>query len=464
MAKTYIADKETQDAIKADTTEIKASASGIKTDTATIKENTEAIKTGTEAIRESASEIKTDTTTIKSDTTKILDALHSERPKRYGFRVKENESNPSTRVEYLFDAVGMTPVRMDYEGKTFNYGSWADFWVVRDNFPCMVKNSGTVDYQLNPNDYTLRATTGAASDVSNIAYAGNAMSAIPLVWVKRYHEDGYRYVIFCESQYDEGYKAYAHTRPDGTISPYAYGAMFEGSVQSGVLRSLSGLRPGNSINANAELAAAQKNGAAWTIETWAFWNLIHDLLILLGKSTNIQAVFGQGHTTGGQSADDLLTTGSLINKGQFFGSNDTVSSVKVFHMENFWGDRWDRLIGMIYENGMYKVKMTPEGGGYNFTGNGYATIRKGITDTEAGGGWVKNAQQTEYGLFPTVLAGSDATYDCDYHYYSPTVVSVPLVGGACVDGSQCGRYLNVNDTAGNAWWHFGASLFLNNPS
>lgn len=415
MSKTYIADKETQDA-------------------------------------------------IKSDTTAILEELRDKRPKRYGYRVKESESDPSTRVEYLFDAVGMTPAKMDYTAGAFNYGSWADFWVIRDNFPCMVKNSGTVDYQLNPNDYTLRATTGAASDVANTAYAGNAMSAIPLVWVKRYHENGYRYVIFCESQYDESYKAYAHTRPDGTISPYAYGAMFEGSVQFETLRSLSGLRPGNSINANAELTAAQKNGSAWTIETWAFWNLIHDLLILLGKSTNIQAVFGQGHTTGGASADDLLTTGALITKGQFFGSSDTVSSVKVFHMENFWGDRWDRLVGMIYENGMYKVKMTPEGSGYNFTGSGYATIRKGITAEAEGGGWVKNAQQTEYGLFPTVLSGSDATFDCDYHYYNPAIVSVPFVGGLCVNGSSCGRFLYVAATAGSAWWCLGASLFLNNPS
>lgn len=235
-------------------------------------------------------------------------------------------------------------------------------------------------------------------------------------------------------------------------------------MQSETLRSLSGLRPGNSINANAELTAAQKNGSAWTIETWAFWNLIHDLLILLGKSTNIQAVFGQGHTTGGASADDLLTTGALITKGQFFGSSDTVSSVKVFHMENFWGDRWDRLVGMIYENGMYKVKMTPEGSGYNFTGSGYATIRKGITAEAEGGGWVKNAQQTEYGLFPTVLSGSDATFDCDYHYYNPAIVSVPFVGGLCVNGSSCGRFLYVAATAGSAWWCLGASLFLNNPS
>ena len=190
----------------------------------------------------------------------------------------------------------------------------------------------------------------------------------------------------------------------------------------------------------------------------------YDLLILLGKSTNVQAVFGQGHTTGGSGASDLLTTGTLNTKGQFYGTSDTLSAVKVFHMENFWGDRWDRIVGLIYENGMYKAKMTPEGNGYNLTGDGYTTIRKGITATQAGGGWVKNAQQTEYGLFPTDLTGSEYTHDCDFHYYNPAIVSVPIVGGDCNNGGLCGRYLHVNNVAGNAGWNIGASLFLNSPS
>jgi len=436
MSKIYVADKATLDSVKA------------------TAENTNG----------KADTVQTTANSINAKADSILAELQGQRPKRYGFRVKESESNPSSRVEYLFDAVGMTPAAMNYTAGTFSYGSWGDFWVVRDNFPCMVNNDGSVAYQLNPDNYALRAVTGADSDVANTAFAGNAMSAIPLVWVKRYHENGYRYVIFCESQYDESYKAYAHTRPDGSIAPFAYGAMFEGSIVDSKLRSISGLAPTSSTTATAELTAAQANGGAWTIETWAFWNLIHDLLVLLGKSTNIQAVFGQGHTTGGASAADLLTTGTLINKGQFYGTSDTLSAVKVFHMENFWGDRWDRIVGLIYDNGTYKAKMTPEGDGYNLTGAGFSAIREGISATAAGGGWVKNAQQTEHGLFPTVLSGSEATYDCDYHYYNPAIVSVPIVGGSCVDGANCGRSLSVIDVAGIAYWHFGASLFLNNPS
>lgn len=429
MQKTYIADKATQDAIKANTESIKSTANS-----------------------------------TKANTDSILAELRGQRPKRYGYRVKESEGNPASRVEYLFDAVGMTPAKMDYSAGAFNYGSWADFFVVRDNFPCMVKNDGTVDYALNPNDYTKKAVTGADSDVANTAYAGNAMSAIPLVYVKRYHENGYRYVIFCQEQYDDGYKAYAHTRPDGTISPYAYGPMFKGSIIDSKLRSISGVAPTSGASASAEVAAAQATGSNFTIITWAFWNLIHDLLVLLGKSTHIQSVFGQGHTTGGSSAADFLETGTLKDKGQFYGYSNTTSAVKVFHMENFWGERWDRMVGLIYDHGMYKAKMTPEGTGYNLTGAGYTAIRKGISATSSGGGYVKSAQQTEHGLFPTVLGGSETTFDADYHYYDPNIVSVPIVGGRCVDGGWCGRSLNVFNSAGSAWWYFGASLFLNNPS
>lgn len=38
-------------------------------------------------------------------------------------------------------------------------------------------------------------------------------------------------------------------------------------------------------------------------------------------------------------------------------------------------------------------------------------------------------------------------------------LSVPLVGGNCENGSKCGRYVNVDNVAGDAWWNIGASLY-----
>ena len=200
-----------------------------------------------------------------------------------------------------------------------------------------------------------------------------------------------------------------------------------------------------------------------TIGQWSMWNLIHDLLVLIGKSTNVQAVFGQGHTTGGSSASDLLTTGTLSDKGQFYGTSDTVSAMKVFHIENFWGDRWDRVVGCINDHGVYKIKMTPEGSGYNLTGAGYPAVASVVhrpgTDA-AFGGWVNAAQQTEYGQFPTGISGGDTTYDCDFHYVNDDIVAVAVVGGGCAYGAGCGRSVAVDNVAGAAGWFLSPALSL----
>lgn len=423
------------------------------------------------ADKETLDAVKADTSSIKTTAEAILKEVSGSRPKRYGYRVKIAESDPSARVEYLFDAVGMTPAKMDFNTGAFNYGSWADLWFIRDNYPCMVKSDGSEDYRLNPANYAQKAKDNSASDVSNTAYGGNAMSAIPLVWVKRYQEAGYQYVIFCETQYDEGYKAYAHTRPDGTISKVAYHAMFKGSLVDGKLRSIAGVYPQSSTNATQELSYAKANGDKWTIKTWALHSLIADLLTLISKTCASQAAFGQGNTTG---YDSTLSTygfkqcGPLMDKGQFYGTNGTTDQVKVFHIEGFWGDRWDRMLGLSYVNGVFKAKMTPEGAGYNLTGEGYTPIGTGITgqSADSGSGWQRATEQTEYGKLPVApLTGSDATFETDYLWFNNAITAVPLVGGTCGDGSGCGaRSLYVAHVAGVAWWDIGASLSLENPS
>lgn len=380
--------------------------------------------------------------------------------KRYGFRVKADEANPSDRVEYIYDAIGMTPAGLD-GSDVYNYGTWRDVWFVRGNYPCMVKSTGEVDYKLNPLNHALRED-GSASDVANTAYAGNAMSAIPLVWCKRYTEGGYRYFVCCESKYDETYKAYAHTRPDGSISPYAFGPMYKGSMSAGTLRSLSGQRPQSGTTAAQELAAAKANGSRWGLRTWAFDELVSDLLTLMNKSTNLQSKNGQGHTTGGSSAESFLDTGTLDTAGQFAGKSvDTTSQVKVFYMEGFWGERWDREEGMIYKDGVYFAKPTPEGDGYNFAGTGYAEVG---ALSPASDGYVKHFTSNEFGSFPAEVGGSASTFECDYFYQNQQGVRVPLRGGFCYVGANCGRFVYVNYVADAASWGRGASPFLDDPS
>lgn len=73
----------------------------------------------------------------------------------YGFHINSKNSDPYGAVTYLRDAVGMTPVHMDYANDTFDWGSWGDaFFLPR---PCMLKYDGTFDYYLDENDYTKKS-------------------------------------------------------------------------------------------------------------------------------------------------------------------------------------------------------------------------------------------------------------------------------------------------------------------
>lgn len=113
---------------------------------------------------------------ILANTEKIISGA-AEKPKRYGMRINRLDSNPATRVTYLFDAVGMTPAGMNYSAGAFDYGDWGDLWFVKNNRPVMLRTDGTVDYELNHENHALKLD-GTPSAVASTAYGGNAMSLV----------------------------------------------------------------------------------------------------------------------------------------------------------------------------------------------------------------------------------------------------------------------------------------------
>ena len=331
--------------------------------------------------------------------------------RRYGVRIDKNDSNPANRVTYIYDAEGMTPAAMNFSTGVFNYGDWSDMWFVKNNKPLMLKSDGTVGYYLNPNDYALKED-GSASDVSNTSYDGNAMAQFPLCWIYRYEDSNYEYEIVSESQYDDNYKAYAHTRADGSIADYFYWSIYGGSGSTSKIRSLSGQSLSRSLTAQNEINGCVANGSRWYTHTWSQHECIRTLLLLMGKSTNSQAVYGNGNISSSSTTSALKTTGTLNTSGQFYGYNSNNQQVKVFHVEKFWGDQRDRIAGCIINGGKIYVKMTPEGDDYRITDTtGY--YNTGITGS-GGSGYISAMSCNEYGYFPTTLSGSESTYYCDY--------------------------------------------------
>ena len=393
-----------------------------------------------------------------SATLSVLDGV------RYGYRIKKSEGSPSARVEYLFDAVGMTPAHMDFTRDIFDFGDWGDKWFVTDNKPCMMKSDGTVDYYLNPNNYAQKED-GTASDVANTAYDGNAMSLLPQVWVHRYEDSDWQYEIISDVQYDSNYKAYAHTRADGTIADWFAWSIYGGSGTASKIRSLSGQALAQSLTAEQEIAGSKANGSNWYTHSWSQRELIRTLLILMGKSTDTQSVFGYGNCRSAQNASGMLTTGTLDTMGQFFGYSDSTHQVKVFHIEKFWGDQFDRTAGVINSGGKIYVKMTPEGSGYRISDTtGYTNT--GVTLAGTSGGYISAASCSENGIIPVTISGSGTTFYCDGAWFDNSQLDYLLAGAdASLASDRGGAFaFGVNFAPSHAPWQIGCGLSCEQPA
>ncbi len=387
----------------------------------------------------------------------------------YGFKISKNAIEPDSRVMYTDDNEAFLPAHMNYNDDVFDYGSWEDaFFMPR---PCMLKSDGTVDYFLDPTDYSKRED-GTASDIANQSYDGNAMMQWPKIWVSRTEDSNYCYTKISNVQVDANYHCYSNHDANGEEIDYFYTAIYNGSNVSGKLRSLSGQTIINGATGTTEIsyALANNSGGAytdqgWYIEQWADRALINDLLVLVGKSTNTQEVFGNGHYTGGSSASSLLRTGTLNDKGLFYGTNGTGVAVKVFGMENYWGNQWRRTAGLITSNQTLYAKMTwGQEDGTTVTGyqtgavTGYHRIGYNVGGTS--GGYISATTNGKYGRLPITAAGSEQAYECDRLWFSSNVgVGFALVGSNCNSGLLVGAFaLTLDSAVSYASWHVGAAL------
>lgn len=411
----------------------------------------------------------------------------------YGFRVDPDESNSEDAVTYLDDAVGMMPA---YMGETtFNYGSWENAWFIPK--PCMLGFNGIVDYYLDPNDYSKKAD-GTPSDYNNLSYNGNAMMEWSLIWFKFGNNEFH----MSNMQVDNSYDCPCNKDANGNIIKHFYVPIYNGVIYDGKMRSISGikLRPwsttaysssatyaigdvvnynsrtwecktavetaeefdeskweqfafnGNTTGAEEVAAATACNTTAtieWYTDVFCDRQLLNALHVLVSKSIDSQGRFGRGIDSGSQTAKENYVTGSLDNKGLFYGSTENgATAVKTFGMENWWSLVWHRTAGLIGSTNGYKYKMT---GLYDSSGTGYTEVT-GMPDSS---NYVKKMMFGEYGMLPTVVVSYSTQYYKDY-YFNGT--GYALVGGNSGSGASCGAFsFRLSSSFSYRRWTFAAS-------
>lgn len=368
-------------------------------------------------------------------------------PEVYGFTLDQSESDSDSMVTYFGNNELYTPMSIIWSGngfKSFDYGDWKDVWFIKDCRPCMMKYDGTVDYYLNPDDYT-KKEDGSDSDIANTSYEGNAMIEFPKIYIKYEVVDEEKVNIsVSNTNVDDNYHCYPFIDSNGNEIDHTYMSIYDGNIIDTKLRSISGNTISYGSFEDFTTYGANNNTESsdiWSIGTFADYQMIMTLLMLVTRSGSISSKLGIPVQGTNNSNVTKFKEGQLNDKGLFYNTYKTGGCTKFFGMENFFGITSKHILGLVKDSeNIQKVKMYKTDGGtddYNLSGEGYHEIGVVPTSTKTtdSGELVDRMYISEYGLLPKTLGGSTSTrfrgrvYSANgampgaishWGYYSPT--------------------------------------------
>lgn len=396
----------------------------------------------------------------------------------FAFHYSESNSSP-TSVTYpagYDNSSWVNPFVMNLSTGVPSYGNWDPNGTNADKlawfYPksCMLNYDGTVAYYLDEDDET-KKEDGTASDVADTSFAGNAMMEWgqdgKKIWWKIVPDSDGQGFTFCvaNGQVDSDYHAWNHYDAHGNLTNHFYTAKYFGSNVSSKLRSISGQSNFVNNTRNTEVTYARANNTTsaieWDTEVYADWLLIGMLCCLMAKSMNTQVTFGYGRCAKGNSS--AIGQGTMNGKGMFYGKSNQTEGVKVFGMENLWGNIFRSIRGLHYVSSQLKVKLThstidgSEVSDYNFDGSGYINGIGSISGTY--GGYINKMYFGEKYILPKTVSGSETTYYTDGGLFSSSGTMYALVGGDWSDAGLVGALcVDLRNGASYTHQHYGASI------
>lgn len=338
-------------------------------------------------------------------------------------------SNPETAVTYADDAVNMTPGSSD----------WDTFF---GHYPVMLLN-GVEGGKLNPNNFA-QYEDGTTADITS-GNSGDVMIAFPRRGVKiTTSADGNTLTVsMTDSPDDPEFTYYAHTRGNVSKDKFYLGA-YKGYESSSKLRSLSDKTITTNKTIGAFRTLAQANGSGY--ENSGFYQLIFRqvMYILKYKDFESQTAVGRGYVDNNSSATPKQT-GGTNTKGMDFGETTGKQQMKLFGLEDFWGNVYERIDGVYCDSNRHILTATD---GFNDSGSNYTDQGLGAT-TNLSSYMSKPQGTSETGFIVKEVSGSATTYFCDYGYLHAG--SLAAFGGSWANASDAGAFqLYVNYSASNA--------------
>lgn len=348
--------------------------------------------------------------------------------------INQSNSNPSTCITYADNAIGMTA----------GSSEWDSFF---GHYPCLFKDGVEVG-RLNPNDFT-KFEDGTDADITS-GNAGDVMIAFPKRGYKISTSGNNVTVSMTDNPNAEGYCYLAHTRGT-TVKDVFYLGAYKGYVTSSKLRSLSGKTPTVNTTIGNFRTQAQANGSGY--DQSAFNQLIFRQCMYLLKYKNLdsQTAVGYGYVKGNSAS---ISTGGTNAKGMDYGETTGKLQMKLFGLEDFWGNVWEFIDG-IFSDSSYNILTATEN--FNDTGSGYTNQGASGFSSNTGGYMSKVQGTSEKGFVLKEANGSETTYYSDYaDVYASRLA---YFGGAWSNGASAGAFrLYVNPSASDSFSFVSARL------
>lgn len=266
---------------------------------------------------------------------------------------------------------------------------------------------------------------------------GDVMVKIPKFWYRRYRSGNVEYLKIADKA-TSGFTLHPAFNHGGVAKDYLYVGAYKTTSGN---KSASGVSPLVNQTRATMRSNAKAKGTGWGIIDIAALSAIQMLILVEFANNNVQSVIGRGYCDSNSSA---LSTGTCNNVSGLTGrpaGTDGKVDVVWRGIEGLWGNVWEWVDGVNWNNGTYYVCNDPSKYADDTTTNYTALSFKGATN------W-SNSYITQEGLDtsnPHVMlpsaagSGSETTYDCDA-CWSSTGWRVFLRSGHWYYGSLCGLF------------------------
>lgn len=210
-------------------------------------------------------------------------------------------------------------------------------------YPCLMKNGVEVG-RLNKNDFS-KFEDGRSADITS-GNAGDVMICFPKRYIKVIDiSDGDKKIMeisIADKKLDSEFSDKAFCLAGKSYEKIYIGAYLTSGVSSNNCKSVKDNMPANNITLSTFKESA--NSKKYCVMGVNQYGYLQALYISRYKSLFCQSDFGYGFA----NSSSLARTGNTYNKGMNFKGSDSVKNIKLFGLEDLWGNAWEFIDGIKY--------------------------------------------------------------------------------------------------------------------